>query len=129
MLEPEFNGGWRVHIEDGHEHFLRNRVAIVVYRPVGDGQIAIDDLTGEPEGQRYISTGMRAEPPIQWASINRDAVYALRDALNVFLGDAPDSKAEKVLRETLEIERDRVNAILYSILPPVPNNEPRHRRG
>jgi hypothetical protein len=37
----------------------------------------------------------------------------LRDALDEYLGVSPHKGVEAVLRETLQVERERVNSVLY----------------
>ncbi len=120
MSDAYLDHGWRVVVQDSPGSFLRNRVTLIVYRNVGDGMAEVDDLSPTGETRKIINPNIVTDEEYRFASIPRDALDALREALDRHLGDHPDRKAEKVLQEALSVERARVDKVLAAMVDPAP---------
>lgn len=98
--------GYRAKVEDD---FLMNgvRLQVGLRRPEG-----MDIFM--PDGT-WISIPERQELPTHGIVLPFNSVDAVAAAFGKYLGNALPSQAEvKVLREVLEVERDRVNEVLFA---------------
>lgn len=97
--------GWVVQIA---EQFVTNTAQVVVWRQVGDSRVETFAADGT---RRYVTAG-EAKPDDVGFPIPLSALPALRDAIDDRNGRRPSDAVADVLKESLAVERDRVDRIL-----------------
>ena len=106
-------GPFRAHIVDTHEDWVRGTVRLLVVGQRGGGRS--DVLMGDGTWQTVEDGTVTPEPP--GVVLPRQAVSAVLDAIESWQGNTNHAATEvAVLREALEIERRRVDAVLSSAI-------------
>ena len=109
MTDPD--SGWRAAIyDDGHIDPLSGSVKLMVWerRPYSP---TVSFVAG-PVIVKSFTEGEPVDPDAGWR-LPREAILAIRDGINRWLGSAADGPTEvRVLREWLAVEKERVDNVL-----------------
>jgi len=98
-------GEWRVALV--YEYTFAGTVAMYVTQQAGEGRY---NFLGEDGVIHTCEEGTK--PPADPIRLPEGALESLRDALNSRLGEVPSTTEARVLRESLDIERARVDKII-----------------